>query len=125
MSSFYDRHLFFNDARAVTYETCCYSVLEHIKDGSATASKFNSERIRFRTPNIVVVFSNKEPDIRQLSNDRWTVCNATKKGLTFQTERLLGNKRVSRFDREQDPDEKAAGIRHKIETKYGVHYPNS
>ena len=96
----------FNDARSINHETCCYSVLEHIKDGSAIASKFNSERIQFRTPNIVVVFSNNEPDVKQLSKDRWAIFNATQKGLTDQTERLWKNKYVSPCERIQDPDEK-------------------
>ena len=49
---------FFNDARAINHELCCYTVLEHIKDGSATASKFNSEWIQFKNPNVVI--SNSE-----------------------------------------------------------------
>ena len=42
-------------------------MLENIKDGQEEASKYNSEIIKFRTPNIVVVFSN------ELSSDRWNV----------------------------------------------------
>ena len=79
---------FFNDARAINYETCCYSVLEHLKDGSATASKFNSEQIQFRTPNIVVVFSNSIPDVKQLSKDQWAIYRITKDGLNDHTSRL-------------------------------------
>ena len=79
---------FFNDARAINYENCCYTVLEHIKDGAATASKFNSERIQFKEPNVVVVFSNAEPDMRQLSKDRWKVYYITQTGLNSHEERL-------------------------------------
>ena len=78
----------FNDARATNYETCCYTVLEMIKDGSAVASKFNSERIQFKTPNIVVVFSNAGPKMNQLSKDRWKVYFINKDGLSSQEERL-------------------------------------
>jgi len=45
----------FNDARAINYESCCYTILEDIKDGSASASKFNSEVIHFKTPNVVII----------------------------------------------------------------------
>ena len=79
---------FFNDARAINNETCCYDVLEMIKDGSATSSKFNSERIQFKTPNIVVVFSNSNPKMKQLSKDRWKVYYINKDGLSSQEERL-------------------------------------
>ena len=79
---------FFNDARAINHECCCYTALEHIKDGSATASKFNSEWIQFKTPNVVVVFSNSNPDVKQLSQDRWKVYYINKEGLSSQEERL-------------------------------------
>ena len=79
---------FFNDARAINYEHCCYTVLEHIKDGSATASKFNSEWIRFKTPNVIVVFSNSDPDVKQLSKDRWKIYYITQSGLNSHEDRL-------------------------------------
>ena len=87
---------FFNDARAINHETCCYTVLEHIKDGSATASKFNSEVIQFKTPNVVVVFSNRDPDMKQLSQDRWKVYYINKDGLSSQEKRLWKEKNIKR-----------------------------
>ena len=63
----------FNDARSKNHETVNYEMLENIKDGQAEASKYNSEIIKFRTPNIVVVFSNENPDRKELSSDRWNV----------------------------------------------------
>ena len=45
----------------------------HNQDGQAEASKYNSEIIKFRTPNIVVVFSNENPERKELSSDRWNV----------------------------------------------------
>ena len=41
----------------------------------ATTSKYQSQHIRFKTPNIVIVFSNTLPNISQLSRDRWSVYN--------------------------------------------------
>ena len=79
---------FFNVTRAINYETCCYDVLELVKDGMATASKFNSEVIRFRTPNVVVVFSNHDPDVKQMSKDRWKIYYITKDGLNSHEERI-------------------------------------
>ena len=46
-------------------------MLENIKDGQAEASKYNSEIIKFRSPNVVVVFSNENPEKKELSRDRW------------------------------------------------------
>lgn len=79
---------FFNDARAINYEHCCYTALENLKDGSATASKFNSEWIQFKTPNVVVVFSNSDPDVKQLSKDRWKIYYITISGLNSHEDRL-------------------------------------
>ena len=61
---------------------------DNIKDGIASASKFNSEVIQFKTPNVVVVFSNTDPDMKQLSKDRWKIYNITKDGLISHEERL-------------------------------------
>ena len=78
----------FNDARSGQSEMRCYEVLENIKDGRAIASKYASEVIRFRTPNLVIVFSNADPDMAQLSRDRWKVLFINKDGLSSQENRL-------------------------------------
>ena len=57
-----------------------YNVLEEIKDGRAISSKYDSKTMTFRTPNILVVFSNKLPRKEYVSKDRWkilTIDNAT------------------------------------------------
>ena len=48
-----------------------YEVLEDLKDGDAFASKYNSQQLKIKTPNVVVVFSNEKPDTKQLAMDRW------------------------------------------------------
>ena len=78
----------FNDARSGQNEMRCYEILENIKDGRAIASKYASEIVQFRTPNVVIVFSNADPDMTQLSKDRWRVYYINKKGLSGQTNRL-------------------------------------
>ena len=54
-----------------------YAAIEAIKDGYATTSKYDSTTIRFKTPNIVVIFANQLPDFMQLSRDRWACFRIT------------------------------------------------
>ena len=60
----------FNLPRARVLERDNYMILENIKDGSAIAGKYQSCRVRFRKPNIVIVFSNYGPETNALSEDR-------------------------------------------------------
>ena len=46
----------FNEPRAFNNEICNYSILESIKDGRAVASKYNSDFVQFKVPNVVVAF---------------------------------------------------------------------
>ena len=48
-----------------------YDMLEGIKDGKLFTSKYDSQRIKVNTPNIVMVFSNDEPNTSKLAKDRW------------------------------------------------------
>ena len=80
--------LIFNDARSGQRDLRCYDALELIKDGHATASRYSSEILRFRTPNVVAVFSNADQDMSQLSKDRWKVFYINKDGLSSQEKRL-------------------------------------
>ena len=50
-----------------------YELFESIKDGSATAIKYNTMNLRFTTPIVLMVFSTHEPDREKLSEDRWTI----------------------------------------------------
>ena len=69
-------------------ETQCYNVLENIKDGRSIASKYSHETIQFKTPNIVLFFSNADPNMTQLSKDQWKVFYISKDGLSSQEKRL-------------------------------------
>ena len=84
----------FNDARS-TYgeELNLYRILEDIKDGQATASKFDNDNIRFKTPNTVFVFSNQYPKTQRLSKDRWRIYHANQDGLKDVTESQLAQKK--------------------------------
>ena len=44
-----------------------------IKDGYASAPKFQGALLRIKTPNLVIVFSNRKPRMHSLSLDRWKV----------------------------------------------------
>ena len=64
----------FNDSRSTKGEEMnIYRILEDIKDSAATASKYDNKIIKFKTPNVVMVFSNRKPDLESLSKDRWEV----------------------------------------------------
>ena len=61
----------FNQPRSVNEGSCNYSIIEAIKDGTAVSSKYNNNIIRFKIPNVLVVFSNEMPKWDELSMDRW------------------------------------------------------
>ena len=85
----------FNEGRSSLEDVRpCYPVLEAIKDGKTINGKYQSEVLRFKTPNIVIVFSNDDPDVMQLSRDRWQIFNITEDGLKRHDGRLSARKKV-------------------------------
>ena len=84
----------FNDARSVCGEDInLYRILEDIKDGQATASKYDNDNIQFKTPNTVIIFSNGYPRTQKLSRDRWQIYNANQDGLNNVTLQILKMRR--------------------------------
>ena len=75
----------FNEPRATSHELCNYSISESIKDGTAVPSKYNNDVIRFKIPNVVVVFSNHRPNTSALSKDRWKIFQIVNAGLKDTT----------------------------------------
>jgi hypothetical protein len=68
----------FNIPRSFSYknpENVPYELLEEIKDGHAVSCKYNSKFLRFKTPNIVIVFANEGPNQEKMSMDRWKILN--------------------------------------------------
>ena len=49
------------------YEKINYDALEKIKDGEAFASKYDSQQLKIRVPNVVMVFSNYPPAFGELA----------------------------------------------------------
>ena len=48
-----------------------YELTEDLKD--AFASKYNSQELKIKAPNVVMVFSNNAPNTEELATDRWKV----------------------------------------------------
>ena len=63
----------FNIERGVHMGYIEYPLLEKIKDGRAVAGKFKTKKMRFKTPNVIIVFANKYPENSELSPDRWLI----------------------------------------------------
>lgn len=60
------------DFPRTSQEFVCYSVIETIKNGILTVSKYESRTLTFPVPQ-VHIFANFEPDKSKLSLDRWDV----------------------------------------------------
>ena len=68
----------FNIPRSFSHknpEQIPYDLLEEIKDGQAVSCKYDSKFLRFKIPNIVVVFANEGPNMEKMSLDRWKILN--------------------------------------------------
>ena len=57
----------FNVARGEYLDMEQYKILEHIKYWTAVDGKYNSKKLYFKKPNVLIVFSNKEPNQNTLS----------------------------------------------------------
>lgn len=84
----YTNIFLFDEPRAINNEICNCSILESIKDGLAIPSKYSNDFVQLKVPNILIVFSNIQPKMKQLSRDRWRVLRMTKKALIDITDRL-------------------------------------
>ena len=62
-----------------------YDALEKMKDGEAFASKYNSQQLKIRVPNVVMVFSNSPPDFKELAKVRFRVFNINNNQLEKKT----------------------------------------
>ena len=64
-----------------------YDALEQMKDGEPFASRYNSQLLKIRVPNVVMVFSNSPPDVKELAKVRFRVFNITNNEL--QTKNIV------------------------------------
>ena len=97
----------FNHQRCVSSEDCCYSLLEMIKDGYASAPKFQGALLRIKTPNLVIVFSNREPRMHSLSLDHWKV-------FSIREGKLVGGFEEQIWKQQKDDHTKAAKMRQAV-----------
>ena len=68
----------FNIPRSFSVDNVPYTLLEQLKDGQAISTKYDSKVLRFKTPNIVLVFANDGPCRSNMSVDRWEIFNIDK-----------------------------------------------
>jgi len=61
----------FDVSRSFNMKYFPYVLLEDVKDGEST--KADGSRLKFNTPNILLVFSNEKPDEEKMSRDRWSI----------------------------------------------------
>ena len=66
-----------------------FGVLVKIKNGRIVANKYNSPELKFQTPNIVIVFSNDKPEVKNLSKDRWKIFRIQNEDLLDVTKMLV------------------------------------
>ena len=62
-----------------------------MEDGEAFASKYDSQQLKIRVPNVVMVFSNSKPYISQLAKVRFEVFYIEKDQLQKRTTGENGN----------------------------------
>ena len=79
----------FDVGKGATFEDVNYDVLEKIKNGRIVANKYNSAELKFQTPNIVIVFSNDKPEVKNLSKDRWKIFRIQNEDLVDVTKMLV------------------------------------
>ena len=66
--------LLFNISRSKrAFEEINYKILEDLKDGDAFADKYDSQLLKIKSPNVVMVFSNDTSEHCKMSVDRWRV----------------------------------------------------
>ena len=87
----------FNHQRCVSSEDCCYSLLEMVKDRYASSPKYHGSLLRIKTPNLVIVFSNRDPRVRYLSRDRWKIYFITADGLTADHEEWMWERQTDDY----------------------------
>ena len=86
-----------------------YDALEKMKDGEAFASKYDSQQLKIRVPNVVMVFSNSPPDVRELAKVRFRVFNINnnqlqKKNIKDTKEKKKNADSDSDVDNDSDSD---------------------
>jgi hypothetical protein len=64
------KYVLFDCSRAFSFPDQFYTILERVKDGLMTSTKYNSATLMFQNA-VLVVMSNQWPNISKLTYDRW------------------------------------------------------
>ena len=72
-----------------------YDALEQMKDGEPFASRYNSQQLKIRVPNVVMVFSNSPPNVNELAKVRFRVFN-------INNNELEGNVKIKKENFDSD-----------------------
>ena len=89
------------------YENVNYGILEDLKDGTTFAEKYDSQNLKIRTPNIIMIFSNHFPDKKELASDRWKIFSIKNSELSGQEKSELSGqekRQVERVKYDSDSD---------------------
>ena len=81
-----------------------YDALEKMKDGEAFASKYNSQQLKIRVPNVVMVFSNSPPDFKELAKVRFRVFNINNNQLEKKRKNIVESKYAKEKKENVDSD---------------------
>ena len=81
-----------------------YDALEKMKDGEAFASKYDSQQLKIRVPNVVMVFSNSPPDVKELAKVRFRVFNITNNELQTKNIVEIKDPKEKKENAESDSD---------------------
>ena len=68
-----------------------YSFIEDSKDGNVFAAKYDSKELMIKVPNIVMVFSNSTPDVKELARDCWNIFSIENDELVKDKYQSLGH----------------------------------
>ena len=115
----------FNLPKNVSVYNCSYDTLEALKDGKCISSKYNSSILKFKLPNIVMVFGNSSPFTSSLSDDRWLICQIENNELieTKNTKSVSDSKLQSKCEQKQSKKKKSKKNYSSDEDDY-LHYPS-
>ena len=75
----------FNIPRSFKTLDMPYTLFEDIKDGETISTKYYGKTLKFKTPNILIVFSNRIASWANMTKDRWVKINLVKEGDEFVT----------------------------------------
>jgi hypothetical protein len=82
------KDIFLFNNPASTSDSIAYDLLEAIKDGVILSHKYDTNRLSFKTPNTVMVFSNNYPNQSALKKDRWRIYEIIEDELYDKTGKL-------------------------------------